>query len=261
MTEYGTWALYGGAGRIMLAIVLLAAAGGLAYAGTRFHRPIRIAMPGRAATVCMVLAWVFSLEAFLVCLAILAYEARHHHAAKAAPGDPITLVTMTAAVILFVIVFIATPHGLWVRLMSAAIGAMAAPMIFELPFDLIIMARVYLPPPDPAWYLALFFAPLVAVELTTLSLVTLSPMARLSRAAFFCLALMLLVFALWALAGFGYPSAPVSIAMNVAGKILAFVTALSLFFPEWFTQRRRNQPDRVAQQTPGTGNRRLRLEV
>jgi hypothetical protein len=65
------------------------------------------------------------------------------------------------------------------------------------------------------------------------------PIVKLSRPAFFCLALMLLVFAVWALAGFGYPSAPIPVAMNVVLKILAFVTALSLF-PEWFTRWRRS---------------------
>jgi hypothetical protein len=253
MTRYGTWALYGGTGRIVLAIVLLGVAGSLAYAGTRFRRPRQVARPGRVAAVSMLLAWVLAIGAFLVCDAVLKYEGLHHHATETAPADPITLVTLSAVVILFVIVFIATPHGLWVRLSSAVIAAMAAPMIFELPFDLIIMARVYLPPPDPAWYLALFFAPLVAVELTTLSLLRLSPMVKLSRPAFFCLALMLLVFAVWALAGFGYPSAPVPIAMNVVGKILAFVTALSLFFPEWFPPRRRREPDRLAEPTPRSG--------
>ena len=72
------------------------------------------------------------------------------------------------------------------------------------------------------------------------------PIVKLSRPAFFCLALILLVFAFWALAGFGYPSVPIPIATNVVSKILAFVTALSLFFPEWFTRWRRSQPD------PGT---------
>jgi hypothetical protein len=62
---------------------------------------------------------------------------------------------------------------------------------------------------------------------------------------------MLLVFAVWALAGFGYPNAPVPIAMNVAGKILAFLTALSLFFPEWFRPRR--EPDPLAGQAPRSG--------
>jgi peptidoglycan/LPS O-acetylase OafA/YrhL len=168
----------------------------------------------------------------------------HEHIAKAPPANPITMVTLTAAVVLFVVVFIATPRALGIRLSSAVIAAMAAPMIFELPFDLIVMARTYPPvPPDPVLYRTLFFAPLFLVELTTLSLLAVSPMVKLSRPAFFCLALMLLVFAVWALAGFGYPSAPIPIAMNVVSKILAFVTALSLCFPEWFTRWRRSQPD------------------
>jgi hypothetical protein len=254
MTESSLWASYGGTARIVLAIILLAAAGGLAYTGTRFRRPLRLAKPSRAATIFILLAWVFSGAAFLVCVAITVSLARHYHADKAvAPADPITLVTMTAVVILFVIVLIATePPGLWVRLSSAVIAAIAAPMIFELPFDLIIMARVNLPSPDPAWFLAMFFAPFVAVELTTLSLLRLSPMVKLSRPACFLLASMLLVFAVWALAGFGYPNAPVPIAMNVVGKILAFVTALSLFFPEWFPPRRR-EPDPLVEQAPGSG--------
>ena len=129
MTRY-LWVSYGGTARTVLAIILLAAAVGLAYAGTRFRRTVRIPRPGRALTV-------------------------------------------------------------------------------------------------------------------------VSAMVKLSRPAFFCLALMLLVFAVWALAGFGYPSAPLPIAMNDVSKILAFVTALSLFFPEWFGRWWRSQPDRGIEQAPG----------
>jgi hypothetical protein len=43
---------------------------------------------------------------------------------------------------------------------------------------------------------------------------------------------MLGVFAVWALSGFGYPSAPLPITLNVVSKILAFVTALTLFLPQ-----------------------------
>ena len=118
------------------------------------------------------------------------------------------------------------------RLGSAVIAALAAPMIFELPFDLIVMARTYPPiAPDPAAYRALFFVPLFAIELTTLALLTLSPMVRLSRLTFLSFALMLVVFAVWAAFGFGYPSSPVPITLNVVSKILAFVTALTLFLP------------------------------
>jgi hypothetical protein len=238
-TQYGTWFSYGGTAKIVLAVILLAAAVALAYAGTRFRHPVRVPRPGRALTVFMLLAWVLAIAAFLAGFAAYVLQERHDGIAKAQPANPITLVTFTAAVILFVVVFTATPHGLRVRLSSGVIAAMAAPMIFELPFDLIVMTRTYPPvPPDPALYRALFFGPFILVQLTTLALLTLSPMVRLSRPACWCLALMLLVFAVWALAGFGYPSAPVPIAMNEVSKILAFVTALSLFFPGWFTRRR-----------------------
>ena len=41
---------------------------------------------------------------------------------------------------------------------------------------------------------------------------------------------MLGVFAVWALSGFGYPSAPLPTALNIAWNV-AFVTVLTLFLP------------------------------
>jgi hypothetical protein len=52
-------------------------------------------------------------------------------------------------------------------------------------------------------YRALIYVPLLLTEITTL-LLRLSPMVRLTRATFFCFALMLGVWAVWALSGFGY---------------------------------------------------------
>jgi hypothetical protein len=105
-------------------------------------------------------------------------------------------------------------------------------MIFEFPFDLIVMSRTYPAlPPDPALYRVLFFAPLFLIEIITLALLTLSPAARLSRATLWCVAAMLAVFSVWALAGFGYPSGAVPVALNVVSKILALVAALTLFVP------------------------------
>jgi hypothetical protein len=69
-------------------------------------------------------------------------------------------------------------------------------------------------------------------ELTTLALLSMSPLVQLSRAAFFAFALMLLIFAVWALSGFGYPSAPLPFALNAGSKVVAFVVALSLFLPQ-----------------------------
>jgi hypothetical protein len=74
--------------------------------------------------------------------------------------------------------------------------------------------------------------PLFLIEITTLLLLRLSPMVRLTGATFFSFALMLGVFAVWALSGFGYPSAPLPTALNMASKVLAFVTVLTLFVPQ-----------------------------
>ena len=246
MTQYGTWVSYSGDARIWLAIGLLAVAGGVTLAGIRLPLPVRATRPGPAGRIAMILAWVASMVAFLVCLTIYIRQyihAYHLTAATAAPKDQIAPITLTAAAVVFVIIISRRTPGFGTRLASGAICAIAAPMIFELPFDLIVMARTYPPiPPDPALYRALFFVPLFMIEITTLLLLRLSPMVRLTRATFFSFALMLGVFAVWALSGFGYPSAPLPIALNIASKILAFVTALTLFLPQRPTPGQAPQP-------------------
>jgi hypothetical protein len=234
VTQYGTWVSYGGTARIVLALVLVAAAVGAVYAGTRLPLAARPALPGQKVRTYLLVAWGITIVAFLTCLFIYVHHARREHLFHTALADPITPVTAICVIVIFVIILVSgRSHGGRVALVGAVIGAMAAPMIFEFPFDLIVMTRTYPPiPPDPALYRVLFFAPLFLVEFATLSLLALSPMVKLSSVAFFVFALMLLVFAAWSLYGFGYPSAPVPFALNVLSKILAFIAALSLFLPQ-----------------------------
>jgi hypothetical protein len=231
MTTEGAWIGYSGTARIGLAVALLAIAGALAYAGTRWPGPFQARRPRPAIANLMLALWILAITTFLVCASVYVHQARQEFPGRAAPTDPITPVTFLGVVAVFVVILIASPCGPAARLGSAAIGALAAPWIFELPFDLIVVTRTYPIPPDPALYRALFFLPLFAVALSTLALLTLSPMVWLSRATFWSFAAMLVVFAVWALFGFGYPSAPVPITLNVVAKILAFVTALTLFLP------------------------------
>jgi hypothetical protein len=189
MTQYGTWVSYSGDARIWLALGLLAVAGGVVLAGIRLPLPVRATQPGPAGRIAMILAWITSIVAFLVCLTIYARQYVHvYGAAAAAPKSPVAPVTLSAVVVVFVVIMLIArglPRG--TRLASAAIGAMAAPLIFELPFDLIVMARTYPAiPPNPALYRAVFFVPLFLIEITTLLLLRLSPMVRLTRATFFC---------------------------------------------------------------------------
>jgi len=235
MAEYGTWVSYGGDARIWLAAGLLAAAAGVAYAGTRLPLPARAPRPGKTAARVMLVAWAAAVAVFLACLVIYARQEviqYHLRLSRASPPDRIAPFTFIAVVAVFVIL-LRRLRGDEAALASAVIGAIAAPFIFEFPFDLITMARVY-PPlhPDPALYRALFFAPLLLMDLATLALLRLTPIARLTRATFFSFALMLGVFAAWALAGFAYASAPVPFTLNLVSKMLAFVTILTLLSPQ-----------------------------
>jgi hypothetical protein len=237
MTQNGTWVSYGGDARTWLAIALLAIAGGAILAGLRLRRPLAIGArpPTRAGRATMIAAWAASIAALLASVSVYLRQSAQAYdlsAPAAAPSDPITPVTFTAVVVLFVVIVLISRRYRWrTRLASGFIGAIVAPMIFELPFDLIVMPRTH-PVVDPGLFRVLLFGCLYAIEITTLLLLRLSPMARLTRDTFFSLALMAGVFAIWALAGFGYPSAPLPIALNMASKILAFVAALTLFLPE-----------------------------
>lgn len=246
MTQYGTWVSYSGTADIALAIVLAGAATAVAYAGLRLRLPASLPRPGRIARAILLAAWLIAIVAFGVCVSVYALHAEREHLGHAPPADPITPVTVICfGIAWFAIALMHNARGWRVALGSAVVGALAAPMIFELPFDLIVMTRIYPPiPPDPALYRALFFTPLILIEVTTLALLTLSPVARLTRATLWCFAAMLAVFAVWGLTGFAYPSAPAPFALNVVSKILAFLTSITMFLPD------RSQPRTTPEPAP-----------
>ena len=251
----GGWVSYGADARIELAAGLLAAAGCAAFAGFRLRRPVRAARPPTSVVVLMFSLWVISLVAFAVGLSIYVRQfVRDYPHIHSVATNPIAPVTLLAAAATFGVIMTRTGYRFQTRLGSAVVGAMAAPMIFELPFDLIVMARTY-PPlfPDPAFYRAVFFTPLFLIEITTLCLLTLSPMVRVRKSTFFCFALMIGVFGIWALSGFGYPDAALPLTMNLISKILAFITALTLFLPDRLRDWRTDGPgpEQAQQPTPG----------
>ena len=202
MTQYATWASYGGDARIWLALGLLAAGGAAVLAGIRLPLPVRFTQPGPAGRAATITAWATSTAALLVCSAIYIQQVMHDIRASGleVTGPRLTIlpVTLTAAAVLFVIIISRRFPDPQTRLASAAIGAIAAPMIFELPFDPLVIFRVRMVLPHPPPYLTLMYVPLLLVEITTLLLLRLSPMVRLTRATFFSFALMLGVWAVWA---------------------------------------------------------------
>jgi hypothetical protein len=232
MTQHGAWASYSGGGEILLVAVLVVAAAAVAYAGIRLPLPARLPRPGRAAKIMMLATWVLAIAALLVCVTVYIVQALRAGVAQAPDPDPITPFTLIGVGLLgFVVALMQNAAGWRVALGSAVVAAAVAPMIFEFPFDLIVMVRSH-PVIDPGLYRALLFGTLILVDLTTLALVSLSPAARVRRATLWCFAGMLALFAVWGLFGFGYPSAPAPFTLNVLSKIVALVTALTLFLPE-----------------------------
>ena len=94
MAHNSAWISYDGTARVVLALVLLIAAGGAAYTGTRLHLPVRASTPGQKAANFMLAAWVFAITAFLCCVGVLVDLARQDHLPHARPPDPITPVTL-----------------------------------------------------------------------------------------------------------------------------------------------------------------------
>ncbi len=233
MTETGTWSPYVGSAAFVLAAVLFIIAGALTYLGTRLHHPVGTRTPGRALGILFVLMWVLAFFDLGVAGGAIGRVMTQQRGPLTAAPNPIAPITTLSAVGAFAAVtYFSREHGLKTAFGSAIVSAIAGTMIFELPFDLIIMSRIsYFPTPIPL-YALLYFLPLFLWELASFCLLTLSPLMKLSRYTLFSLAAMFFVFAVWALFGFPDPSSPLPIALNAISKVLAFVAAATLFLPE-----------------------------
>ncbi|HEY7975931.1 MAG TPA: hypothetical protein VID72_11340 [Ktedonobacterales bacterium] len=231
MTHYAEWADYTGSAAIILAIVLLVIAGALAFLALRLRKPIELRRPGASLSVFLVMCFLLSAVLFLVAAGIYGATAYQQGERFTGPTNVIFPYTATLGIVTFVvIVFLNMRSGFRVAVVSAIVGAIAGPMLFELPFDIIVMGRTY-PPSPGADFTLLYFLPLFLIELSSFALLTVSPVMRVSRWTLLFLAGMFLIFAIWALAGFAYPVTPLPLVLNVVSKTLAFATSLSLFVP------------------------------
>ena len=154
------------------------------------------------------------------------------------PKNPITLFTVVFAIVACVLIFIWTRkrHGWKIALLSGIAGAGAGPVMFEFPFDWIIMWNLAVPAPVLV-YRWLYFIPLFMFIFATLALCTLTPAARLRKQTLFALAAMFLIWTGWALTGFGYPAGIVPTAFNVVSKLAAAVAGLMIFLPDWKAEK------------------------
>jgi len=238
MAGAGTWAPYMGTDSILLAALLLLIAAGFAYLGLRLRSSMTPTRPGRTVRVFLILIWVLSLLGFLndsfvaYGLALVQANLLTVYESYTAP-NPVTPITYASGAVTFIVILLLTRrHGSKVALLSAFVGTLSGPMIFELPFDLIVLNRIYPPiPPSPITFRLLFFLPLFLVEISTMSFLTFSPLTKLSKYTLFSLAGLFFVFAVWAAFGFSYPSPthPLETALNAISKVMSFITAITLF--------------------------------
>ena len=185
------WVAYGRGEGILLTVVLLVVAGGFAYAGKRLRAPLEVTRPGAAVAGFMIAIWVLAIYNVIVATHVYGLQVRQAYpefvAARVRVGT-----FVDAAVTFFVILYLTRRLGWTIALASAVIGTAAAPMFFELPFDLIVMTRTNPPIPTyPMLYRQLFFLPLFLVELSTISLLTLLPSMRVTASASYAVAGML----------------------------------------------------------------------
>ena len=224
-----SWVAYTGSSEIVLALVLAVATAVLIIVAVRMRRPLLGPSASRGLVAILLVAWLLAILTFLVDVIVYGLQAQQVHVTLPSPPNHVTPVTLTCAAVSFAAVAVSTPARLRTRLGNGFLCACLAPMVFELPFDVIVIAQTTAIPPLPGLYRALFFLPLFAIEVLTIALAATRPGVRATRWTAVWLAGMFGVFTMWALIGFEYPFDGLPLAANIVSKVLAFATALSLF--------------------------------
>jgi len=242
MIQYSQWVGYTGTARIALVCVMLVLTVALALIGWRLRKP-RAARPSGVATgVFIAIIWVLSI--LIMEWSTFAYgEAIHNQVVATGQGaagskNPITKFTVLFAVAACILIFVwlRKRFGWKTALLSGIAGAGAGPVMFEFPFDWIIMWHLAVPTPVTL-YRWVYFFPLFLFIIVTLALCTLSSAARLRRETLFAMAAMFLLWAGWAATGFNYPSTSLPWLFNVLSKLAAAVAGVMIFMPDFKAEK------------------------
>jgi hypothetical protein len=224
-----SWASYTGWDAIVLALVLAVITAALIVIAVRKRNPTPGPVAGGGVTAILVVPWILAIVTFLVTMTAYIEQAHEVHFKLPSPANYVTPVTLSCAALTFLTVVVLTPARPRTRIANAFFAACAGPIIFELPFDLIVLSHTSAIPPAPSLYIELYFLPLFIIEFLTIGLAITRVGARFTRWTAIWLAGMFGVFMLWALIGFEYPWGGLPLTMNIVSKILAFAVVLSLF--------------------------------
>ncbi len=212
-----TWTPYAEPGTFLLALLLGIIAIGLILAARGMKKPIQLPRPRRILKVVILILWILSLGLIHVI---------DEETQNAVSYGPILPITLTSAAFTFVyLAYITRKGGIVSALGNGFIGAVAGPMVFEFPFALIAIPLLKL----GARVSIFFFGTLFVVIFTTLALLLFSKRTAITKYSLFSLSTMFLIFAVWALEGFSYPSTPISFTLNAVSKVLSFTTIIAMF--------------------------------
>jgi hypothetical protein len=218
---YIYWPPYTGLSVFLLFGLLLLVSAGSFLFGRRMKHDIKLPKMGKIVGAIVVVIWAFSILTFLKFNEILAR--RTGTTGSLGPIFPITVIS--AFCTFGYVAYISRHDGVGASIGRGFLAFIAGPMIFELPYVLIVVPKVKAPlVPE-----IIFLIPLFTIIFTTLSMLFFSKKVAITKYSVYLFALMLFVFALWALDGYSYPSNPFSFLMNAISKVLSFAAAAAMF--------------------------------
>lgn len=217
------WRAYSGSAAASLGVVLILLGAAVVLLGTRTKDGVRPGMPGRAAKAAIIVVWAVTI--FLI-LGIFKQVAARTGQSSLGVG-PVFPITLACAACTFVAVaYLTRGSGAAAAIGNGFAGAVAGPMVFELPFLLIITPMVTTRVPHPLFS----FLDFLVVILTTLALPFFSTRFAVTRYSLYLLGGMVLLFGMWALlTGYAPPADPVSFGLNAASKVLGFASVVAGF--------------------------------
>jgi hypothetical protein len=218
------WNPYSGETALLLALILFLIGSTAVLLGSRLKKSRRLPRPRVWLKAVIVVVWVLQI---LILLRVF----KHIIDVDPSAGvtGPVLPITLASAALTFAYVaYLLRRDGASSALGGAFAAAVAGPMVFELPFILIVgpMGQT---PTDPGAALTI---PFFIAMFATLAFLTFPSRAAITRYPLYCLGAMFLVFAVWALFGFSYPSGGAPFLLNAVSKVLGFATTATMFTEE-----------------------------
>ncbi|MFI5421140.1 MAG: hypothetical protein ACHQ1H_09270 [Nitrososphaerales archaeon] len=220
-TALVVWSPYAGSSAVLLSFVLVLVGAGIFLYGRRMKKEIKLPHLGKKLGAVLVVIWVFSILTFL-----RINRDQEKYAGSAGNLGPIFPITVASAIRTFVFVaYITRQDGVRSAVARGFLALIAGPMVFEFPFLLIVIPRTS----APLFPAIIFLTPFFTIIFTTLAMLFFSRKIAITRYSLYLYGAMILVFAVWALDGYSYPSNPTSFTLNAISKVLGFASVAALF--------------------------------